>query len=121
MMEPFVWSLLVILVAERRDVALLRGAAPAHRLDRLPLHAMHPLIGAVVLRPIGAAAAVENASAHPPDVEMRKPVNGLGGEGHAVIGVSRERDAVRPKRVLEGQLRRIRDRAHDSRMHRLSA
>ena len=49
----------------------------------------------------GANALVLNAEAQPPHVEIGHPVNGLGGERHAVVGADRERESILAKRPLK--------------------
>ena len=51
---------------------------------------MRLLVGTVLLRPSGMNALVLNTESHPPYFEIRESVNGLGGEGDAVIGTDRQ-------------------------------
>jgi hypothetical protein len=63
-------ALLAVLAPECIEVPLLRGAAPAHGLDRLALQGpIHPLMRAIVLRTPGSTPLTENTETHPPDVE----------------------------------------------------
>jgi len=57
-------------------------------LDKVVVITMHPLVRSVLLWPPGMNTLVLDPESHPPDVEIRQPVDGLSGEWHAVIGAN---------------------------------
>ena len=100
------WPIFVVLAPERIEVPLLRRAGLAHGFDRLSLErAMHPLMHAVLLRRRRPDALMCDAELHPVGVEERKTVDCGGGEGHAVVGADRARQAILAKRPLEDRPR----------------
>jgi len=94
-----------LVVAERAEAiegALLgseRGAWGATGADFEG--AMHALVRAILLRRRGVNALVLDPEAHPPDVELREPMDATGREGHTVVGPDRPRQPERAEGVLE--------------------
>src|SRR6266550_1053639 len=85
--EGLVRTLGVVLPLERVEVPLLDPTAVANRLDRFAFEgAMHPLVSAVLLRTTGTDPLMENAQAHPPDVEIGEPVDRGRRERDTVVG-----------------------------------
>lgn len=56
---------------------------------------------AVLLRAAGMNALMHDAEPHPPDVEVREAVHGLGREGDAVVRTDRAGQAILAKGTLE--------------------
>lgn len=59
---------------------------------------MHAFMSAVLLGAARANALMENAEAHPPDVEVGETADHLCGERHAMVGANRERETVLAER-----------------------
>lgn len=79
------WTLDVVLVAERIEVALLGRTGAPHRFDRLALECpVHPFMRPVLLRFSWANPLMLNAEAHPPDVQVGQAMNGVCREGNAI-------------------------------------
>ena len=66
---------------------------------------MHALVRAVLLRVGRQDPLMLNPQAEPPHIERRQAVQRRGGEGHAVVGAHRARQAVLAEQPIE-------DRAH---------
>ena len=67
---------------------------------------MHPFVGAILLRPAWMNPLMLDPEPHPPDVQVREPVNRLRRERYAVVGADRTWQAVLPERALEDGARR---------------
>jgi hypothetical protein len=103
--KRFVWSLAVVLVTEGVEVALLRDARVAHRIDRLaPESAVHVFMGAVFLRRRGANALMYNPGLHPVGIQEREAVNDGGRKVYAVVCANRPLQAILAKRFLEDEI-----------------
>ena len=63
--------------------------------------AMHAFVGAVLLRAARVNALVRDAEPHPPDVQVREPVDRARRERDAVVGANRPRQPVLTKGPLE--------------------
>ena len=57
---------------------------------------MHAFMPAVLLGAAGLDELGQDAQAHPPGRELREPRQGVGGEGHAVVGADAQRQADTP-------------------------
>ncbi len=78
--------------------ALLSAEAAGGRAGGLALElAMHPLVGAVLLRTCWRDALMHDAKLYPPDVQGRQAVNARRGERRAVVGA----DGVRQTDLAE--------------------
>ena len=65
---------------------------------------MHALVAAVLLRMSRLDAFDRNAEAKPPDRELGEIEQAIGtGEGHAVVGADRERQASLTEQSFEGR------------------
>src|ERR1700680_3953897 len=92
----------VVFRPEAIEHLLLRSAALLHRADRLAFESpVHSLVRSVLIRSSGKDALMLNSEPHPPDVEIRQPVNGLGREGDAVVGPDRTWHPVFAESSLE--------------------
>src|SRR5262245_35673778 len=100
--EKLVRPLLVVEEAEAIERPLLPGQVVLWRPGGRGLErAMHAIMGAVLLRMTRENPLVLNPQAHPPDIELREPVDPRGREGHAIVGADGLRQAVLPKETID--------------------
>ena len=95
--------LVVEFADEGIEPGLLLKAVCARRPGRLGLEgAVHALVAAVLLRVAGPDAFDRDAEPQPEDRQLRQVVEAVGrGEGQAVIGADRRRQAALPKQAYE--------------------
>src|SRR6266568_6910790 len=92
----------VVFPPEAIEDFLLRRTALLDWANRLAFEsAVHSLVGSVLIRPSGEDALVLDPEPHPPDIEIRESVNGLGREGDTVVGPDRARQTVLAESSLE--------------------
>ena len=81
------WPLKVELTLEGVESSLLGFMVLLGRASRFPFERfVHPLMTPVLLRPSWSDPFVGNAQLDPPDREFGQAADGLGGEGHALVG-----------------------------------
>jgi len=113
--EPLVRPLVIELVLEGVEVALLRRAGSPHGLHRLPLErAVHAFVRAVLLRAPRPDTLMGDAETHPPDVEIRQAVDRLRRERHPVVGAYGDRETILAESTLEDRPRLDRLRREDT-------
>ena len=84
-MRPFV----VVLGSEDIEGALLARTRAHSGPCRLSLQcAMHPFMGAVLLGPTRMNPLMLDTEPHPPHVQIRKPVDRLRRERHAIVSAN---------------------------------
>jgi hypothetical protein len=64
-------------------------------------------LGAVLLRVARQDPLVLNAQAHPPHIQVGKPVNAGGGEGDAIVGADGVRKAVLAEQPVEDRVHTV--------------
>src|SRR5262249_10649772 len=84
------------------EASLLRAQRARRGSGCLALEfAMHPFVGAVLLRAGGPDALVNDTESHPPDVQRAQAVETRRGEGRAVVGPDRVRQTDLAKEPAE--------------------
>jgi hypothetical protein len=92
----------VVLVAPAGEAALLLRSGALGWAGALALEGeVHALVATVLLRGAGLDEIGQDAEADPPDRERRQAAEGLGGEGHAVIGADPPGQTIRAEEALE--------------------
>src|SRR5688572_658313 len=93
-------------MTEGIEPALLRAQATRGGARCLALEfAMHPLVGAVLLRTRRRDALTHDTELHPPDIQCRQAVNARGGERRAVVGTNGVRQSYAAEEGAEDGLR----------------